>query len=252
MSYGLGFVLDGIILVFLCVTIFYAARLTIFFKTFREGRYGLQRLINDLSVSVTKAESAIAMMKKNAVESEKDLRDLVSESKFLSDELRFMNEAGDGLAKRLERLAERNRELLTLMEGAGGIGNIPGEAPLPKITEKPKAATRTKRKAKPAKPFEKDVFRIEEFEMDQMDQDDEADFQAFSVMDDEPLMKIEKSSTQDNAFSIFDRDLEADVVEKPKTQKSDQQEEQFYSRAEQDLYEALQRKKSAKKNTGSK
>lgn len=245
MNYGLGFILDGIILVFLCVTIFYAARLTIFFKTFREGRDGLQKLINDLSVSVTKAESAIVVMKKNAVESEKDLRELVSESKFLSDELRFMNEAGDGLARRLERLAERNRELLSLLEDAGGIGHAPTQA----RSEKPKAK-QPKAKQPKESPIEQDVFQIDEFDMDELDQDDEADFQAFSNMDD---LDEKPTGHGKEKFSIFDREhddeeLKTKAVSTLKPQAKKQ--EQFYSRAEQDLYEALQNKKASQKNTG--
>jgi len=43
MTYDVGLLLDGLILVFLSVTIFYAARLSLFMKTFRQSREGLQK-----------------------------------------------------------------------------------------------------------------------------------------------------------------------------------------------------------------
>ena len=241
MGYGLSFILDGLILVFLGVSIFYAVRLTMFFKTFRDGRDGLQLLIRELSTAVDTAENAIGNMKKNAVESDKDLRQLVSEAKFLSDELRFMNEAGDGLAKRLDKLADRNRELLTLLDDAGGIG-VSDETVAPKskkaVTKRP-----VKKTQRPA-PSKADDFSFDDVDLDA---DDEADFQAFSNMDD-----IESSSLKDLAgkketpFNIVDKDMSEQVGQ---SASNDTKEEYFYSRAEQELYEALQRKKQIKERS---
>ena len=122
MDYDVGFLLDGLILVFLSVTIFYAARLSLFLKSFREGKDGMQLLIRDLSTTVDKAEESIKIMKGYAMETEEGLQAIIKEAKFLSDELSFMNETGDSLAGRLEKLADRNRELVDLIENAGGIG----------------------------------------------------------------------------------------------------------------------------------
>ena len=122
MNYDIGLLLDGLILVFLCVTIFYAARLSMFLKVFREGKTGMEVLIRDLSLTINKAETAIKAMKIHAQETEGELREAINQAKFLSDELGFMNETGDSLANRLEKLADRNRELVDLMENAGGIG----------------------------------------------------------------------------------------------------------------------------------
>lgn len=132
MSINIGFALDIAILFLLAATVFYAARLSYFMSSFREGRSDMHRLIQDLSAQVNNAQNAIAGMRNVAEKSGAQLQEIINESKFLSDELRFMNESGDNLADRLEKLAERNRELIDLFEGAGGIGvNTPTSRPRP-------------------------------------------------------------------------------------------------------------------------
>ena len=233
MTYDMSLVLDGLILVFLSVTIFYAARLSLFMKSFREGRDGMQILIRDLSVTIDKAEASIQTMKVHAQETELELREIVNEAKFLSDELRFMNETGDSLAGRLEKLADRNRELVDLMENAGGIGTQ-------KIMPFDPSQDRQKQR-KIEEPIE-DSFEIDDFEIDE---DDENDFMALSdgtydeTESHKPKVDTEAKSKV-RSFAIFDRDYaseeDSDVEEQESSKK-------FHSRAEQDLYEALQRKK---------
>lgn len=126
MSMDAGQILDAVILILLCVTIFYAARLSMFLSHFRDSRDEFDTLMNELSRNIQRAEQAIGNMRNLAAESGGDLNAAVKEAKFLSDELRFMTDAGDNLATRLEKLAERNRELIDLLENAGGIG--PGTA----------------------------------------------------------------------------------------------------------------------------
>lgn len=272
MSYDIGFLLDGLILVFLCVTIFYAARLSLFLKSFREGRDGMQLLIRELTGAVDKAEEAIKSMKTQAIETEKELRMIVNEAKFHSDELRFMNETGDSLAERLEKLANRNRELVDLLESSGGIG-----AQKIKTESDPWDVNKTaKRSFKPREePLEDDGFEIQDFDINDMDidEDDERDFLA---LDDgaykEELVHQSKVNTQAKSkvrsFAIFDRDhaegqeniikddlaLKApDQPARPQTSlsapaKKPAADSGFQSKAEQDLYEALQRRKNARVN----
>ena len=242
-------------LFFWAVTIFYATRLTLFFKNFRDGRDAVEILIRDLSVTVDKAQASIGTMKQEAQKSEQALREVVNEAKFIADELRFMNESGDGLAGRLEKLADRNRELLDLLDDAGGIGShkidIPKDVPAKKTYKK-----------KP-RPVERDAFPLDdedEFDMDKFDLDaeDEADFLALAKIDGEtdlPSVGKEKAQppAKEHAFSIFDRDHAEEPVQtqppaKQKKSKPEKQ-ERFYSRAEQDLYDALQRRKRVKENT---
>lgn len=262
MQYDLGFLLDGIILIFLSVTIFYAARLSLFLKSFREGKDGMQILIRDLSAAVDKSESAIKGMKGHAQETESELQNIINEAKFLSDELRFMNETGDSLADRLEKLADRNRELVDLLENSGGIGTPKMPKALMKetdawdVSKDSKSALKTE-----SQDIEDDGFEIRDFEISDMDidEDDERDFIA---LDDgaykEEVAHQSKVNTEAKSkvrsFAIFDRDhlegqennIKDDLAFKEslnaKTQAT-QNKKEFQSQAEQDLYEALQRRK---------
>ncbi len=122
MSMDAGQILDAVILILLCVTIFYAARLSMFMNNFRDSKAEFDVLMDNLGRNIQRAEQAIATMRTLAATSGGELQTVVNDAKFLADELRFMNDAGDNLATRLEKLAERNRELIDLLENAGGIG----------------------------------------------------------------------------------------------------------------------------------
>ncbi len=104
----LSLVLDVIILVLLAGTIFFAARLSVHLKLFRESRSALDKLIGDLASHIDKADAAIEGLRATAKDSGRDLQALINESKALFDELQLMGEAGNNLAGRLEKLAERS------------------------------------------------------------------------------------------------------------------------------------------------
>lgn len=110
MSGGFSAFLDIAVLILLGVTVFYAAKLSIYLRDFREGREDMEALMRTLAESVNKAQTSMERTRITAQETAQGLEELVKESKFLSDELRFMNEAGDNLANRLEKLAERNSQ----------------------------------------------------------------------------------------------------------------------------------------------
>ncbi|MEM9469023.1 MAG: DUF6468 domain-containing protein [Pseudomonadota bacterium] len=123
METDIGLILDGVILVFLAVTIFYAARLTLFFKSFRASKESVEKLISDLSTMIDKAEQAIDKMHQQTGNADANLQNTINEASFLSDELRFINETGDNLAGRLEKLVDQNKELVDLIEDNGGVGH---------------------------------------------------------------------------------------------------------------------------------
>ncbi len=180
MSMDVGQILDGLILILLCVTIFYAARLSMFMNNFRDARAEFDTLIENLSRNIQRAEQAIATMRTMASTSGTDLQAIVNDSKFMADELRFMNDAGDNLAGRLEKLAERNRELVDLLENAGGIGPSSGPVTPSSFTNRPRPASapepvaeEKRPPAKPAKEKEKTpFFRIKDREFERPDADD--------------------------------------------------------------------------------
>jgi len=210
-----GLIFDSIILVLLGITIVYAARLSVYFRRFRDSRSDLEKLIKELSQNITRAEAAIADMRDTAEHSGRHLQNILDESKFLCDELRFMNESGDNLATRLEKLAERNRELVDLLQSSGGIGQ---ERPLDsssmgRTVQQPRTKT-TKRPAQ--KPDQ--VIR------------------GFSIHDrdfDEPVSEGDLDEQ-----GIFPGE------ENENTQVS------FQSRAERELYEALHKPGRRKKPAG--
>lgn len=265
MSYNISFLLDGLILVFLSVTIFYAARLSLFLKSFREGKDGMQLLIRDLSTTVDKAEESIKIMKGYSMETEEELRAVIHEAKFLSDELRFMNETGDNLADRLEKLANRNRELVDLLENSGGIGVQNPANPKPSKDPWAVASSVKETMKNKIKNEKSDGFEISDFDIDE---DDEYDFQA---LDDGAYRQEERhesrvktdAKSKVRSFAIFDRDVAEgqentiaddlainDIDDDPYDDFEDgelvSEKQRFHSQAEQDLYEALQRRKNNK------
>jgi len=102
-------ILDGIVLVLLVGTMFFAVRLSIYLKSFRDSRQGLEKLLRDLSDQVDHAERAIDNLKVHARNTGRDLQGAVDDAGHLKDELQIMSEYGDKLAVRLEQLLE-NRD----------------------------------------------------------------------------------------------------------------------------------------------
>lgn len=251
---SLAVILDGVILVFLAVTIFYAVRLTFFFKSFRDSRDSVEALLKNLSITTDKAQNAIINMQEMSQATHGDMQDVINEASFLSDELRFMNETGDNLAERLEKLAERNRELVDLIEDQGGIGR-------PKI----------KVDASGFNHLDEDVWglKIENEEGEEI-QTRRTVQKSAPKRASSPAPKVDLSSHDNepkkaSGFMINDReygDDEEDLMDEEDTAwstvLSNDDEEynestnhtNFTSEAERDLYEALQRQRP--KNNASK
>lgn len=215
MSIDVGFILDVAVLVLLGVTVFYAARLSYFMSHFRQGKNDMARLLADLSRQVTQAENAMSGMRVVAEKAGGQLQEIINEAKFLSDELRFMNESGDNLAGRLEKLAERNRELVNLLEGAGGIGS--GET----ITPAQPARARPMSVPPPSFLMSEDNNRREKPE----------------------ALKSASVATPVAGFAIHDRDFDDDLLAELEDTAEKEYAfapgEKFASQAEKELYEAL-------------
>ncbi len=109
MSEILSIILDVLLLAGLGTMIFYCFKLSKSLDTFRQGREEFGRMVQELSENIIKAEGAIAGLKDTALSSGEDLQRVIDRSKGLIDELEIMNDAGDSLAERLEKLAEKNR-----------------------------------------------------------------------------------------------------------------------------------------------
>jgi hypothetical protein len=116
MAYNFAFFMDISILALLAATVFLAFRLTMSLRTFKESRSEMEGLVNRLSANIDKAEKAIHDMQNTARKAGIELDEIISDAKKLKDELKLMNESGNGLATRLENIAVRNRELVEQIE----------------------------------------------------------------------------------------------------------------------------------------
>ena len=105
----MNLILDGIILVFLAGTIFYAMKLSGHLKAFRDTRAELDQLIGSLTTQIAKAEKSVTVMKDTAQSSGEALQKHIREAKMLSDELDMMIQAGNNMADRMEKAAMRGK-----------------------------------------------------------------------------------------------------------------------------------------------
>jgi len=125
MRMDFGFAMEISLLVLLAATVFLAFRLTLSLRNFKESRFEMEGLINRLTSNIGAAEKAMAGMQNAARKAGAELDEVISDAKKLADELKIMNKAGDGLADRLEKLADKNRALVDQIENAGGLGSMP-------------------------------------------------------------------------------------------------------------------------------
>ncbi len=107
----ISLVMDIVVLVFLGATIIYVVKLSASLKAFKAHRSEFDKVISDLLSSIDTAERAVGALKQTSASEAERLGALISTSKSLADELTIINDAGEGMAKRLERLAESNREI---------------------------------------------------------------------------------------------------------------------------------------------
>ncbi len=109
-EWDISLLFDIIIILLLGLTIFYAARLSVSLKTFRNSRSEFEKLLTELSNNIIRAEDAIKSMKETAGSSGEELQHLINKSKGLSQELQLMTEIGNSLAERLEKTSQTARK----------------------------------------------------------------------------------------------------------------------------------------------
>lgn len=105
-------VLDIVILLGLGGFMFYALRLSNALNAFRSQRNEFEKTMQQLSRHIDDAQQAVTALKQESKISGDELSTLVRDAQLMIDELQFINEAGNGLAGRLEGLAERNRKIV--------------------------------------------------------------------------------------------------------------------------------------------
>ncbi len=99
----MGLFLDIVIIVLVTVMIGYSVVLNIKLKTFRNTQNEMSALITQLNNIILQAQANIETLKKTAEKEEGRLKDLISKSRMLADELAIINESGSNLADRIER-----------------------------------------------------------------------------------------------------------------------------------------------------
>ncbi len=109
-EWDISLLFDIIIILLLGLTIFYAARLSVNLKTFRDSRAEFEKLLSELSNNIVRAEEAIKSMKQTAETSGQDLQHLINKAKGVSQELQLITEIGNSLAERLEKTSEMARK----------------------------------------------------------------------------------------------------------------------------------------------
>jgi hypothetical protein len=102
----ISLITDGLIILLLAGTIFYALRLSAHIKAFRDSRKDIEKLLGDLAAHIGKAEQAVEGLRAGARQSGRDLQALINEARGLSEELQIMSQSGNSLAGRLEKLAD--------------------------------------------------------------------------------------------------------------------------------------------------
>jgi chromosome segregation ATPase len=117
----LSLVMDFFVLAALGGTIYYTLRLSKSLANFKSSRDELKLLIQELTQNIDEAQRAIEGLKKTSNIAADNLDGVLHESKKMAAEMKFINETSDGLANRLEKLAERNRKVAESMNPAASM-----------------------------------------------------------------------------------------------------------------------------------
>lgn len=107
----LSLIMDVFVMGALGGTIYYTLRLSRSLNNFKSSREELKALIADLGKHIDEAQGAIEGLKKNSNIAADNLDGVLHDAKKMAAEMKFINETSEGLANRLEGLAERNRKV---------------------------------------------------------------------------------------------------------------------------------------------
>ena len=201
----LSLMMDIAVLLALAVTIFYAVRLSNSLNAFKSHRAEFENLMTKLASDIENAYRAIDALKEASEQMGQELQESLSDSQYMIDELRQVNEAGDSLAQRLEQLALKGRQIYAPSEAPATVDDFSDAQDVDEVSEMPSWQSTLSVKMR----------------------DDEAASTAPNG-----------AESAAGLFSIRDPDYErggADTA--PETE--------FSSQAEKELYEALQRRKTA-------
>ncbi|MCB1783226.1 MAG: hypothetical protein KDI13_04465 [Alphaproteobacteria bacterium] len=252
----LGLVFDILILVFLGATIFFAMRLSGSLNAFRAHREDFDKMIGDLNNAVRQAQQSILNLKETGEHETSELRQLVRESRALSEELQIINEAGENMARRLEELAEKNSKIAQSMEphimramqaSPDLHDEIYMREPEPRPAARPQQQYQPQPQAKqtPKPPAPQPARRPEPAPQKQIQQ--ENSFPSFMINDREFANEEPEQRRAPPAAPRAQRPAQQKSAPQPEPQQESRPltarkpSESLQSRAERELYEALRR-----------
>lgn len=96
-------VLDILVILMLAWAIYYMRIVASSVKTIRQGKTELQQVLKEMTNAIGKAEETIQGMKRLADDKGRLLQKQMDAAETVGDELKFINQAADALAKRLEK-----------------------------------------------------------------------------------------------------------------------------------------------------
>lgn len=224
-SVYLSLFLDVLVLVFLGVTILYVFRLSKALAGFKQHRREFDSVITNLLSSIDQAERSVQTLKTISAQESGHLENLIEQSKALSEELRIINDAGESMASRLEKLAEKNSKIAQQSNSYA--------APV---------ASGRKRHAKERKisspvPRSETIEDVRDVRQEKQSSRDDSYAQS--------LRSVSESREDIPSFMIQDRDHD-DVSTNDKydpTAQNDDTTEEFKSQAERELLDALRKSK---------
>ena len=186
---SLSLILDGLIVVLLVATIIYVARLSMYLKRFKESRSELEGVVKELSSHITKADNAIKILNETVEASTDDMQSRMDTAKLMADELDMIVQTGDAMANRLEELAVRNRRIMD-----GGDGDVDDLAKVAKktIAEYDERLEKIVKKVESKDDAYEPVPSIFSIRDREMEDGEDADFQGFTLEDDEVLSDAER------------------------------------------------------------
>ena len=224
--------LDIAILTLLGVTIYYAYTLSKTLRDFKSGRKDIDFLLQELSAAGSRAENVIQSINQEADQTSLRMQDIVKDAQFLADELKFMTEAGDSLANRLENLADRNRDFAERAHSKPKFEAIMERA-------EPKAKIKNMDQP-PAMPMQKAIQQYQDpiFEDadDFEDEEDGFEIQDFEVQDLDQINHQNREEARDILKNL------AGAIENISPQNHIPETPSLKSKAELELYNALRRK----------
>jgi len=108
---SLELIINLAIIALLIPTIIYAYKLNKNLSLLRQNQSSLSKLISSLNEATYKAENSIPKLKSVTEHSSEGLKEVIDSTKFLKDDLTFINERADNLADRLENVISAGREI---------------------------------------------------------------------------------------------------------------------------------------------